>query len=255
MLELNTDKELYLVLGFLCKPERLVKVYWENNNQAGAWGGQGRLSTTKKFRGSLPSPLDDAFYKSGDNRISETDFVKRLIEDFGFKNEEGFKNNDFTVHLYPPQITDIQNKIPQEFQKDFEKGYYWKCETIKRVRKLKHEDANLDEETVVKHAEGGKKQYLINKHERSTKNRKEAIKLHGTTCVVCHFNFEEKYGEFGKGFIEVHHIVPLSSYEERVVINPSEDLVCICANCHRMMHRFKDYSISVDELRRVIIED
>ena len=54
--------------------------------------------------------------------------------------------------------------------------------------------------------------------------------------MICGFDFEEKYGELGKGYIEVHHIKPLSEIDEEVVVNPETDLICVCSNCHRKIH-------------------
>lgn len=79
-----------------------------------------------------------------------------------------------------------------------------------------------------------------------------AIRIHGTKCMICGFDFEEKYGELGKGYIEVHHIKPLANLDEEVVINPETDLIGVCSNCHKMLHRFKNYIISVDELKQIV---
>ena len=70
--------------------------------------------------------------------------------------------------------------------------------------------------------------------------------------MICGFDFGEVYGDLGKGFIEVHHIKPLASQNEELRINPDKDLICVCANCHRMLHRFKDYMVSVEELRGIV---
>ena len=32
-------------------------------------------------------------------------------------------------------------------------------------------------------------------------------------------------------------------------VNPETDLVCLCANCHRMMHRSREHVMTVEELR------
>lgn len=101
--------------------------------------------------------------------------------------------------------------------------------------------------------EGRRLSFYSYKYERSAKNRNAAIRIHGLTCMACGINFEEKYGEIGKGFIEVHHIKPLNSLEQEVVIEPATDLVCLCANCHRMIHRKKNYIMSVEELRNTIM--
>lgn len=100
--------------------------------------------------------------------------------------------------------------------------------------------------------EGKKTVYYTTKYERSVQNREEAIRIHGTKCMICGFDFEKKYGELGKGYIEVHHIKPLSDLNEEVVVNPATDLICVCSNCHRMLHRFRNYMVSVEELRRIV---
>ena len=41
--------------------------------------------------------------------------------------------------------------------------------------------------------------------------------------MICGFDFGQKYGELGKGYIEVHHIKPLATLEQEVVINPETD--------------------------------
>ena len=53
-------------------------------------------------------------------------------------------------------------------------------------------------------------------------------------------NFEQTYGELGKDFIEVHHLHPVSQGERKV--NPIEDLIPLCSNCHSMIHRQEDVS-------------
>nr|WP_244996061.1 HNH endonuclease [Eubacterium callanderi] len=70
--------------------------------------------------------------------------------------------------------------------------------------------------------------------------------------MICGFDFEEKYGEYGKDFIEVHHIKPLSNMKNEEVINPETDLVCVCPNCHRMIHRKRDSVLSIEELKKII---
>lgn len=100
--------------------------------------------------------------------------------------------------------------------------------------------------------EGKQKKIYTTKYERSSENRKKAIKIHGTRCMVCDFDFEEVYGELGKDFIEVHHTKPLSSLDEEIIVDPEKDLVCLCSNCHRMVHRKKDKILSVEELKEIM---
>lgn len=107
----------------------------------------------------------------------------------------------------------------------------------------------------VTYAEGSITYYYGKRYERNPENRKRAIEFHGSTCKVCGFNFEMQYGERGRGFIEIHHIKPLSAVKEEVEINPEADLVPLCANCHRMIHRNKDDVLTVEELKNIIRAD
>jgi 5-methylcytosine-specific restriction enzyme A len=54
-------------------------------------------------------------------------------------------------------------------------------------------------------------------------------------CEACDFDFEQTYGQRGKGFIECHHIVPLHTRPSKVT--RLRELALLCANCHRMSHR------------------
>ena len=78
-----------------------------------------------------------------------------------------------------------------------------------------------------------------------------ALDIHGYNCMACKFNFESFYGEIGKHFIEVHHIIPLTEVGERET-NPETDLIVLCANCHRMVHRRKSITLSLKELKKHI---
>ncbi|MCR0176101.1 HNH endonuclease [[Clostridium] innocuum] len=111
---------------------------------------------------------------------------------------------------------------------------------------------NLETVVIKNNLDGNKKLIYTTKYERNIQNRLNAIKIHGVTCQICGFNFEEKYGEYGKDYIEVHHIKPLHTLEEEMVINPETDLICVCANCHRMIHRNKNEVLSVEEIKKII---
>ena len=102
--------------------------------------------------------------------------------------------------------------------------------------------------------EGLKKQITVNTYERNSKARQECIKHYGARCIICGFNFEEKYGEIGKGFIHVHHIKPLSEINEKYEINPIEDLRPVCPNCHAMIHKRKP-AYSIEEIQSLLVKD
>jgi len=100
-------------------------------------------------------------------------------------------------------------------------------------------------------SEGAKKQVIVNAYERNPKARHECIKYYGTKCFICCFDFEEKYGEIGRGFIHVHHIKPLSEINEEYEVNPIEDLRPVCPNCHAMIHK-RQPAYSIEEIKEII---
>ncbi|REL32982.1 hypothetical protein DYD21_14295 [Rhodohalobacter sp. SW132] len=55
-------------------------------------------------------------------------------------------------------------------------------------------------------------------------------------CEVCGFSFMETYGDIGKGFIEAHHLNPLSERDGEQVTNKKE-IALVCSNCHNMLHK------------------
>ena len=110
-------------------------------------------------------------------------------------------------------------------------------------------DSLLDEE---EYFEGQKNQRFTNYHERNPKLRAAAILHHGTKCMVCDFDFEKVYGEQGAGYIEVHHLRPVSSLQEPTKIDPKTDMAVVCSNCHRMIHREKGKILSIEELKKII---
>jgi putative restriction endonuclease len=100
--------------------------------------------------------------------------------------------------------------------------------------------------------EGGKKRIYSTKYERKKESRDQALHIHGYSCQVCGFNFKDIYGDWGEGYIHVHHLKPLSTNEQEVEINPECDLSVVCANCHSMIHRRKDRLLSIKDLQDLI---
>jgi 5-methylcytosine-specific restriction enzyme A len=69
-------------------------------------------------------------------------------------------------------------------------------------------------------------------------------------CEICGFDFRAVYGDHGVGYIECHHTTPLhASGETKTKLN---DLILVCANCHRMIHRRNPW-LTAEQLR-VFIE-
>lgn len=100
--------------------------------------------------------------------------------------------------------------------------------------------------------EGAVRRVEVNRYERNRVNRAICISVHGTSCGICGMNFEEIYGEIGRDFIHVHHVVPVSRLGPDYNIDPVRDLVPVCPNCHSMLHR-RNPPLDVDELRDMML--
>lgn len=101
--------------------------------------------------------------------------------------------------------------------------------------------------------EGALTRVLVNRYERQPANRAACIAHYGTICQVCKLDFSDVYGVVGAGYIEVHHRVPVSKMGPDYFVNPVEDLVPLCANCHAMVHRTNP-PMSIESLRAIFAD-
>jgi hypothetical protein len=99
--------------------------------------------------------------------------------------------------------------------------------------------------------EGAAVRVLVNRYERDRGARDECVARHGAACAVCGFEFSREYEGVGAGFIHVHHIVPLGTVGRRYRVDPINDLVPVCPNCHAMLH-WGVNPPSVEQLRRKV---
>lgn len=91
--------------------------------------------------------------------------------------------------------------------------------------------------------------------ERNYRVIKEAKELYKKTngrlkCQICNFDFEEFYGEIGMDFIEGHHIKPVSELKDGDKTKV-EDIILVCSNCHRMLHRRRPW-LKANELKNLL---
>lgn len=123
-IEFKDEHEYYLVLGYLAKHANKqigdIYIYTHENQKSGARAYQGKLQCNISYS-NMPNPLKVSFSKSGDNRLSVSDYVESL------KNN-GFiltgKNGDYTRYIYPPDnIQNILNLISPQYIYDFMNGY------------------------------------------------------------------------------------------------------------------------------------
>lgn len=92
----------------------------------------------------------------------------------------------------------------------------------------------------------------LREHKRVERNRKLAKRAklaHGYICRACGFDFEARYGDIGREFIEAHHLLPLADFRgQKLTLDAKKDFTVLCSNCHRMIHRTA-FVHSVEEFR------
>lgn len=96
--------------------------------------------------------------------------------------------------------------------------------------------------------------YRLHKRLERNPDTSAAVKgHHGFACQACDFDFEARFGEIGKGFIEAHHLKPLSRLKpgQTRKYDVAKDFAVLCSNCHRMVHRMDDPS-DLNALRLLI---
>lgn len=69
------------------------------------------------------------------------------------------------------------------------------------------------------------------------------------SCEVCGFDFGRTYGSHGLDYIECHHRTPLHVTGQTQT--KLADLALLCSNCHRMIHRTKQW-LTVDQLKNLV---
>jgi len=73
------------------------------------------------------------------------------------------------------------------------------------------------------------------------------------SCEVCGFNFSDKYDGHGEGYIEIHHLNPVSlGTTSQSMKEALESVVPLCSNCHRMIHRDRNKLLFPTELKKII---
>lgn len=117
----------------------------------------------------------------------------------------------------------------------------------------------FDENTLIQ--EGEKRIACAAIYQRSAKLKERAMehyKVDGKIfCDCCNFNFEDLYGSlYGANYIEIHHIKPIFMYDEGdlndTINNAIKNVIPVCSNCHRMIHRKRAQPLDVLLLKETV---
>jgi len=112
---------------------------------------------------------------------------------------------------------------------------------------------NISDQPVI-YSEGTPFQVELTRFERNIEARQKCIDYYGLSCIVCEFNFEEKYGETARDFIHVHHLKKISSIKKEYLVDPIKDLVPVCPNCHSIIHK-KKVPYTINEMKEMIYQN
>lgn len=99
--------------------------------------------------------------------------------------------------------------------------------------------------------EGAVTRVTVNAYERNREARERCIAHYSAVCYICGFDFEQRYGDVGRGMIHVHHERPLSTIGGEYTVDPIADLKPVCPNCHAIIHK-RNPAFSVEDVRAML---
>ena len=108
--------------------------------------------------------------------------------------------------------------------------------------------------TILELTEGHPTEVRLTRFERRRGARIACLKHHGYQCLACQTDFVRKYGSLGTDFIHVHHLIPLAQIRKAYKVDPINDLIPLCPNCHAMIHRLPEPQ-TLDALRERLRAD
>lgn len=150
------------------------------------------------------------FYDSLNNGRGVLEFENSLknsrdeFDGYFSNNREGWKDGD-----KPTKLSSVAQEVYNDFSNKDE-NFIWSIINAYSNEELSIGDqifndliaedkSNSDSNTVT---EGGVKMRISKVIERNSKLRQIALEIHGYKCQVCDFDFEKKYGNWGKNFAE-----------------------------------------------------
>ncbi|GEM_PF-1960635 len=105
-----------------------------------------------------------------------------------------------------------------------------------RVIGIKSIDVPANPEVIKTYTEEERVERISKIIERSSKAREICLSHYGYACMCCNTAVKDKYRNIQCHIIEVHHIKEISLIQNVYSVNPIDDLVPLCPNCHRAIH-------------------
>ena len=116
---------------------------------------------------------------------------------------------------------------------------------------VKSEQQLIPEEvkTTMPFNEGAVREICVDAYERSSVALEQCILHHGCKCAVCDIVLSNIYGDIAHGYIHVHHLRQLSEIKESYQVDPINDLLPLCPNCHAIIHIWESHHTRYRRLR------
>jgi hypothetical protein len=201
------------------------------------------------------------------NQLEDSDFERYYNSKSKFRNAmQGARNSIVKEKLIVPTESDLRNrnewklteegiKIGRElFTKEYGEDPWFTTEV--QVENILNEAVIQLKDKEEKVFYEGKEKYIL--HQFKERNatlvadkKEEAMRINPLLpCEICYTSFKEKYGEIGSGFIEAHHITPISQLTEETETK-LDDLILVCSNCHKIIH-LKQPWLTIEEMRKLL---
>ena len=220
---------------------------WSEHSERKLWYGvySNNPEIIKNISKSCSLTLGKAFELSDSNLDSNNRLNSIIpVENFNSPYIEIYKKDRSNFYgFYEYHSKTLTGKKYQDLIKRIISFYETLLEKMERV--------NVDEKDIYPQVENRTVVISHTKRERSHYLATRRKIIDNYICSICEFNFEEIYGLLGKEFAEVHHIIPLSKLKPNVFTR-IEDLITVCPNCHRMLHRMKGEKSDIDKLRQIL---
>jgi len=193
--------------------------------------------------------LSETYYQSGESvndQLGEWPLVyihnrNRDIIEYGYDYES--KNNFKIIHENTPESFFMVG------------GDLWSLEVsiIDGKYEINENARNTISDQKDIFMEGSTHELTLTKYERNTDARQKCIDHYGYRCQICGFDFSKKYGTIGRNIIQVHHKIPLSKIRSNYSVDPINDLIPVCPNCHVVIHS-KDPIYEIAYIQQLIEE-
>ncbi len=198
-------------------------------------------ASRKEFGPHLSINLKDWDQQSDDCRLS-----KKLAKSrFGHPLYERYpENNEFFYGICEIDKTGLQRNIFTRLSARATDFFQTIVESVSKQTIRSDEDpysAVENRRFVTRHLHRERKSYAATLRKQQD----------NYICQICKFSFIKSYGILGNDFAEAHHKLPLSS-NSKLRKTSIDDLITVCANCHRMLHRMDGIPKDIDNLNKIV---